>query len=149
SANTGLQFVFALLKLRCYGFRDVKLKVKKHDTLRYAQIARRVLGKKTRLRVDANMAWNVAEAFETIRALERTGVQCIEQPLAANNLPELAKLVAETNAEVIADESFSDRESLSQLIEHNACTGINVRISKCGGLVAAARRCEAALEAGL
>jgi muconate cycloisomerase len=49
----------------------------------------------------------------------------------------------------MADESFSDRASLELLLNRRACSGINVRISKCGGLVAAARRCEEALRAGL
>ena len=149
SADAGFKFIVSLLKLRGYGFKDVKLKVKKRDVLRCARIARRVMGRKTELRVDANMSWNVTEAIEAIRGLENAGVRCVEQPLDANDLEGLAKLVEETNAEIFADESFSDRESFSRLLEHKACTGINVRISKCGGLVAAARRCEDALSAGL
>jgi len=35
------------------------------------------------------------------------------------------------------------------LISHQACTGANVRISKCGGLVGAHARCRDALDAGL
>jgi len=149
SAGAGAESFFSLLKLRCYGFKNVKLKVKQRDALHSAQLARRVMGKRTDLRLDANMSWNVTEALETIRRLENVGVRCIEQPLAANDLEGMAKLVAETNAEILADETFSDRESLNRLLEHKACTGFNVRISKCGGLVAAARRCEDALNAGL
>jgi muconate cycloisomerase len=132
SADAGFKFIVSLLKLRGYGFRNVKLKVNERDVLRCARMARRVMGGKTELRVDANMSWNVTGALETIQGLENVGVHCVEQPLDANDLEGLAKLVGETNADIIADESFSDRESLRQLLEHKACTGINVRISKCG-----------------
>lgn len=149
SADAGLTFLISLLKLRGYGFKNVKLKVKTRDALRCTQIARRIFGKKTELRVDANMSWSATEALATIHGLEKLGVHCVEQPLVANDLEGLAKLVAETNAEIIADESFGDRESLGRLLQRKACTGVSVRVSKCGGLVAAARRCEEARRAGL
>jgi len=149
SANVGLNLILSLLKLRCYGFKNVKLKVKQRDALGCAQIARRIMGAKTELRVDANMSWNVTDALETVRGLEKLGIRCVEQPLDSNDLEGPAELIRETHSEIIADESFCDRESLDQLLEHRACTGVNVRISKCGGLLAAARRCEDAFEANL
>ena len=105
--------------------------------------------KHSTLRVDANMAWDGPEALENLRALERVGIQCVEQPLATSDLEGQTKLVRETPTEIIADESFTDCASLELLLSRRACTGINVRISKCGGLVAAARRCEEASNAGL
>jgi muconate cycloisomerase len=50
---------------------------------------------------------------------------------------------------VMADESIHDAASLENLIARRACTGVNVRIAKCGGLVASLARCRRALEAGL
>jgi L-alanine-DL-glutamate epimerase-like enolase superfamily enzyme len=44
---------------------------------------------------------------------------------------------------------LSDRESLQAFISQRACTGANVRISKCGGLIGAYARCREALDAGL
>jgi L-Ala-D/L-Glu epimerase len=149
SADARWSFVVSLLKLRLYGFAHVKLKVSDHDAIRCARLARRVLEKKCVLRVDANMAWKTSEALENIRGLERLGIHCVEQPLTANDLDGLATLVGKTKTEIIADESFSDRASLERLLDRQACTGVNVRISKCGGLVAAARRCQEALSAGL
>ena len=49
----------------------------------------------------------------------------------------------------MVDEGLTDRDSLRRLITHRACTAVNVRISKCGGLVAASARCREALDAGL
>jgi len=149
SAGTGWNFWISLLKLRAYGLKDVKLKVGKTDVVSCARKARRVMSRRSTLRVDANMAWNESEALENIRALDQVGIQCVEQPLAASDLDGQAKLVREAQTEIIADESFNDGASLELLLSRRACTGVNVRISKCGGLVAAARRCEEALGAGL
>jgi muconate cycloisomerase len=49
----------------------------------------------------------------------------------------------------MVDESLNTRASLQRLIEAKACTAANVRISKCGGLVAALNRARETLEAGL
>ena len=49
----------------------------------------------------------------------------------------------------MVDESLNDAESLDNLIAQRACTAVNVRISKCGGLIAAYNRCRRALDAGL
>ncbi len=138
-----------LIKLRLFGFDQVKLKVGQGDVPASGRLARRLLGHDCELRVDANMAWDAPGALQNIRALQGVGIHCVEQPVPANDWEGLAMLVRETNAEIIADESFSDRASLTRLIERRACTGVNVRISKCGGLIAAARRCAEASRAGL
>lgn len=139
-----------LAKLKLYGFAEIKLKISSGQNVnRTGRIARVIMGDRCVLRIDANMAWREAEAMENIHALARLGIRCIEQPLPADDLDGLARLVRETQAEIIADESFNDRASLEALVQKHACTGINVRISKCGGLTAAARRCEEAMGAGL
>jgi len=49
----------------------------------------------------------------------------------------------------VVDEGLTDRDSLQRFVSRRACTGANVRISKCGGLVAAYARCREVLDAGL
>jgi muconate cycloisomerase len=139
----------SLLKLRLYGFAQVKLKLARREVPASARLARQILGPRCELRVDANQAWTDEEAVTHIRALQDAGIRCFEQPLNVADTEGAARLVSETGAEIIADESFSDRESLERLLAHRACTGVNVRISKCGGLIAAAKRCEEARRAGV
>ena len=107
------------------------------------------MGRRVDLRVDANMAWAVEQALINIAELRAAGVTSFEQPIAANDLTGLARLVRESAAPIIVDEGLTDRESLQALIKRQACTGANVRISKCGGLVGAHARCREALDAGL
>jgi L-alanine-DL-glutamate epimerase-like enolase superfamily enzyme len=139
----------SLLKIRAFGFRQVKLKLERDGAVRAARTARRLLGRRVDLRVDANMAWDVEQALAVIGQLQAVGIRSFEQPVASGDLAGLARLVAESGAGIMVDEGLTDRDSLQRFITHRACTGANMRISKCGGLVGAYARCREALNAGL
>jgi muconate cycloisomerase len=150
SAESGFELFKTLIKVRLYGFRQVKLKLgAAHDT-QLARFARRVLGRAADIRADANMAWTVEGARTAMRDLSQYGLRSFEQPISSANLSGLARLVRESQGlEVMVDECLSDRASLQTLIDKHACTAVNVRISKCGGLMASLARCREALDAGL
>jgi L-Ala-D/L-Glu epimerase len=149
SAGQGWSYAVSLLKMRAFGFRQVKLKLERDGTLQAARTARRLLGRRVDLRVDANMAWDVEQALEVIGQLRAVGIRSFEQPIAADDLAGLARLVAESSAQIMVDEGLTDRDSLQRFITQRACTAANVRISKCGGLIGAYARCREALDAGL
>jgi L-Ala-D/L-Glu epimerase len=149
SAGRGWPFAKSLLKMRAFGFPHVKLKVEQEGAEQAARTARRLLGRRVDLRVDANMAWGVEQALAVIGQLRSVGIRSFEQPIAAGDLAGLARLVAESSAQIMVDEGLTDRDSLQRFIRHRACTAANVRISKCGGLVAAYARCREALDAEL
>jgi L-alanine-DL-glutamate epimerase-like enolase superfamily enzyme len=149
SAGRGWPYAVSLLKMRAFRFPHVKLKVERDGSLPAARTARRLLGRRVDLRVDANMAWDVEQALEVIQQLRTVGIRSFEQPIAADDLAGLARLVAESPGEIMVDEGLTDRDSLRRFIAHRACTAANVRISKCGGLIGAYARCREALDAGL
>jgi L-Ala-D/L-Glu epimerase len=149
SAGRGWPYALSLLKNRAFGFRHVKLKLEHDGAVRAARTARRLLGPRVDLRVDANMAWDVEQALELIGRLQAVGIGSFEQPVASTDLAGLARLVAESPGEIMVDEGLTDRDSLQRFIARRACTAANVRISKCGGLVGAYARCREALDAGL
>jgi L-alanine-DL-glutamate epimerase-like enolase superfamily enzyme len=149
SAGRGWPYAVSLLKIRAFGFRQVKLKLERDGAVRAARTARRLLGRRVDLRADANMAWGVEQALEVIGQLRAVGIGSFEQPIAADDLAGLARLVAQSGAGIMVDEGLTDRDSLQRFITHRACTAANVRISKCGGLVGAYARCREALDAGL
>jgi L-alanine-DL-glutamate epimerase-like enolase superfamily enzyme len=149
SAGQGWSHAVSLLKLRAFRFRHVKLKVEREGALPAARTARRLLGRRVDLRVDANMAWTVEQALEAIGQLRSVGIRSFEQPIASSDLAGLARLVADSSAQIMVDEGLTDRDALQRFIDHRACTAANVRISKCGGLVGAVARCREALDAGL
>jgi L-Ala-D/L-Glu epimerase len=149
SAEVGLKKVLLLIAHRVMGFDALKLKVGTDIAAGEFASIRRWLGPRIDLRADANMGWTVEQAARTMPELARWGVRSFEQPLPADDLDGMAQLVAATRLDVMADESFSTRESLAKLLQHRAATAVNARISKCGGLVATLRRCREALAAGL
>jgi muconate cycloisomerase len=149
SASRGFKAWRSFALYRLMGFRQAKLKIESETAIETAKLARRIMGRRCGLRVDANMAWGVPEAIIKMRQLARYGVESFEQPVAADDIDGLAALVRETGLGVMVDESLNDADSLETLIERRACTAINARISKCGGLVATYNRCRRALEAGL
>ena len=149
SADNSLKILNTALKIKLYGIKHLKLKVDKQVNLRALQILRWVLGCSMDIRVDTNMEWTEEEALEAIQEMSHYGVTSFEQPIPADDLDGLARLVAATDRDIMADESLNDETSIQALIYTRACTAVNVRIAKCGGLLAARRRCQSAIEAGL
>ncbi len=151
SADKGWRLIRSALKLRLVGLRRNKFKIKLDNTenIRAMRLLRRMFGRDFIARVDTNMIWEVEQAVQAMRDISRCGVTSFEQPVAAEDIEGLAYLVAETGLEVMVDESLTTRASLQRLIEAKACTAANVRISKCGGLVAALNRSREALAANL
>jgi len=103
SAGRGWRDMVSLLKLRAFRFPHVKLKLERDGAIQAARTARRLLGRRVDLRVDANMAWEVEQALAVIGELRRMGIQSFEQPIAANDLPGLARLVRESSAGIVVD----------------------------------------------
>lgn len=148
SADKGWRLIRSALKQRLFGIRQVKLKVDHSEDVNAVRLLRRVFGRNFDVRVDANMIWDVQQASLSMRDMARYGATSFEQPIAADDIEGLASLVAETGLHVMADESLTTGASLQRLIEAKACTAANVRVSKCGGLVAALNRARESLEAG-
>jgi muconate cycloisomerase len=149
SADKGWKFTKTALKFRLYGLHQVKLKVDDQVDIKAAKKLKKILGPKGDVRVDANMGWTIDQALEKMKAFGAIGVTSFEQPIPVEDVEGLIRLVKETGLHVMADESLNTRASLDFLIEQKACTALNVRISKCGGLIAAKNRCKQGREAGM
>jgi len=149
SSGKGWKHRAQLLGYRLLGFRELKLKIDASTTANDIAKIHRFTGDRIHLRADVNMGWDVSQALHLMPALARNGIRSFEQPLTASDFGGAARLIRETGLDVMADESFSTAESLKSLISMNACTAINARISKCGGLVATLARCREAHAAGL
>lgn len=138
-----------LFLYRILGYRALKLKVDEQTGPAEIARIRRRAGPRMDLRADVNMGWTLQQALEKMPALAREGIRSFEQALAADDFEGAARLVSETGLDVMADESLNTSASLARLIETRACTAINARISKCGGLIATLARCREARDAGI
>ena len=136
---------------KLYGFQTVKIKVGKDRELDLyrLKIARRILGEKVTLRVDANCAWSVEETLTAAEQMRLYGVRSYEQPVAADNLEGLAAITKAIPEQVMVDESLCTVGDARLLASKKVCSAFNIRISKVGGLFAARQIAEIARQSGI
>jgi L-alanine-DL-glutamate epimerase-like enolase superfamily enzyme len=89
------------------------------------------------LRVDANAAWTAKQALSMVDVLVECGVEYVEQPLPAHDLDGLRFVRDRSALPVIADESCIVSTDIARLV--GIVDGINIKLSKCGGLREALR----------
>ena len=107
---------------------------------------RRAAPEKT-LRVDANTAWSDDELLDRARMLARWNVEFVEQPMKAGDLAGLKRLKDARILPVIADESCVVPADVERLV--GCVDGINIKMSKCGGITEARRMIEIARAHGM
>lgn len=98
-------------------------------------------------RIDANCGWTADEAINNSIKLKELGVEFLEQPLRADDFKGAEKLFKNSALPIIADESCiveSDVEKCAGLFH-----GVNVKLTKCGGLTPGKRMLLKAKELGM
>ena len=98
-------------------------------------------------RVDANCAWTPEQTIKNSRLLKPLGVEFIEQPLPANKLAEMKAVMQQSVLPIIADENCMVVEDVERCAGN--FHGINIKLSKCGGLTPARKMIAKANELGL
>ena len=98
-------------------------------------------------RVDANAGWTVQEAKEKIPALKRLGVEFVEQPLHKDDWEGMKSILKDSALPLIADESCVKESDTEKCLGH--FHGINIKLTKCGGLTVARRMIQRARSLGL
>ena len=99
------------------------------------------------LRVDANAAWTAKRALRMIDLLVEHGVEFVEQPLPAHDLEGLRFVRERSPLPIIADESCVVATDVAKLA--GVVDGINIKLSKCGGLREALRMIATARALGM
>lgn len=84
------------------------------------------------LRVDANAAWTPKQALQMIEVLVECGVEFVEQPMPPHDLEGLKFVRDRSPLPVVADESCIVATDVPRLA--GVVDGINIKLSKCGGL---------------
>lgn len=98
-------------------------------------------------RVDANCGWTAKETIEKSKQLKTLGIEFIEQPIHPNKTSKMAELYKKSYLPLIADESCqteSDIERCKGLFH-----GVNIKLTKCGGITPALRMLKKAKQLGL
>jgi L-Ala-D/L-Glu epimerase len=129
------------IKIRVYGFHQVKVKVGadgQDDPRRLARL-RTILGRRMDLRLDANEAWPAADLVEHVRPLLPFNPTVLEQPVAHAEVNLLAELRPRIGVPVMLDESLCGYPDARAAIERQTADFLNVRLSKCGGIIPSLR----------
>lgn len=98
---------------------------------------------------DANQGYDLGTAVTQARKMEEIGVDCLEQPVPANDWNGLRRIAQDTAVPIGVDESVFSAADLLQLIQLQACDVFVMKLSKMGGLYRARLATQIAREAGL
>ncbi len=121
---------FLSFKIKLGGENDL-------DALKYL----RTLSSKA-FKVDVNGGWTLEETLAILPDLEKVGLELLEQPLSQNFWDENNRIREVTNIPVFADESCF---SLKDVQTCASCfDGINIKLTKCGGIFPAIKMVEMA-----
>jgi L-Ala-D/L-Glu epimerase / N-acetyl-D-glutamate racemase len=99
------------------------------------------------IRIDANCGWTVEETIGNSIALKELGVEFIEQPLDPDDWQGMKKVYSRTQLPVIADESCLIESDVAKCASY--FHGINIKLTKCGGMTPARRMIEHARSLGM
>jgi o-succinylbenzoate synthase len=122
------------------GCRTAKVKVaepgqSESDDLARVEAVRDALGPDGAIRVDANTAWDVDTAVERITALDRVGLEYVEQPCAS--LDELRALRRRVDVRIAADEAVRRSADPLAVDLREACDVVVLKVQPLGGVRAA------------
>lgn len=135
------------------GFSVLKIKVGTDPIADVHAVAavREAVGPSVKIRLDANQGWTERRAIKVIRALEdaQVGVELVEQPILAADIDGLARITAQVDTPIMADETVYGITDLVEVIRRHAADMVNVKLAKCGGLAVAKTLLDLATAAGL
>jgi L-alanine-DL-glutamate epimerase-like enolase superfamily enzyme len=107
------------------------------DRMRVEAITQ-AIGTEIRLRPDINQGWGDPDtALSAIKSLSPYPIDWIEQPVVAGDLEGLAKVCCGTEIPIMADESCHSPQDALRIIQMKAADILNIKLMKCGGLLAA------------
>jgi muconate cycloisomerase len=139
------------VKIRLYGFHQVKVKVgtQGQDDPRRLKALRRILGRRMDIRLDANEAWPASELLGRVEPLRRYRPTALEQPVPHAQVDSLTELRPRLGIPIMLDESLCGFPDAEAAVARRTADILNVRISKCGGLLASLRIIALAQRSGL
>lgn len=142
-------FGMALMRVKKLGKRVLKLKVGRDGDRERIAASRKILGDDVRIILDANGAWSAGEAIERIHSFEEHRIDAVEQPVAREDIAGMAQVRRSVGTPIIADESVCTLADAKRLVAAGAVDILNVRVGKCGGLLASLELIEYAREHNL
>jgi muconate cycloisomerase len=102
------------------------------------EAVRKAVGDEVMIGVDPNTGWTLADALSAVRALTKSGLGYIEQPVARRDLRAMAEIRrAADGVPVMADEALFTLQDAYALAEARAVDAFCIKLYKLGGITAA------------
>lgn len=98
-------------------------------------------------RVDMNEGWNYEDTLRLLPDLQQQNVVMVEQPLPKDQWDEMTALKAQSPLPLFADEACRQEGDVARCAD--SFHGINIKLTKCGGITPAMRMIEDARKRGL
>lgn len=120
-------------KIECMPWPMYKIKVGSDNDIELLKALRATTDKP--FRIDANAAWTFDEARQKLPDLKKLGVILVEQALAKDAFEEMTELKKISQIPLFADESCVLPADVKRCAP--AFHGINIKLTKCGGITPA------------
>lgn len=118
------------------GYGRVKVKISPGRDAEVLRAIRVACGDALVLQADANAAYT-KDDIALLCSFDEFNLQFIEQPFAADDMQAHAELEQRSHTAVCLDESICTVDELLSAIEMNACSVVNIKPSRVGGIGAA------------
>jgi L-alanine-DL-glutamate epimerase-like enolase superfamily enzyme len=117
-------------------FNAIKMKVGRPGLADVEHVAavREMAGPELALKIDSNQGWDYPTAVANIAAMKPYNLQYSEQPLAAWDVDNLARLRAKVDLPICTDESVFDEKDALKLVAAGATDYLNIKLAKAGGI---------------
>jgi L-alanine-DL-glutamate epimerase-like enolase superfamily enzyme len=133
------ELFFQLPKLATVKYVKVLLGEVETENVKRVGLVRSLFGDDVNIRVENNGKWKFQQAIDNLDRLQKFNITAVEQPLAKDDIEGLRRLKKATGIPIIVDESICSLSDAKRLIERKACDILNIKISKCGGLLRSRR----------
>jgi O-succinylbenzoate synthase len=120
------------------GYRRIKCKIEPGHDVEPMRAVRAAIGPEVLLQVDANAAYTLDDA-PVLAELDDLDLALIEQPLPEHDLRGHAQLAGRLRTPICLDESITSRASLVAALDVGACSIVNIKAGRVGGLAEAVR----------
>jgi L-alanine-DL-glutamate epimerase-like enolase superfamily enzyme len=111
--------------------------------------ARKGIGEKTDLMIDAGLCYDVKTALRRARQFEEYNIYWFEEPLLPDNYEGYRRLSEATLIPIAAGEEESERHSFIDLMDRGRIDIVQVDLTRCGGITEAMKIASLAADRGL
>ncbi|MHB1709084.1 MAG: o-succinylbenzoate synthase [Thermoplasmataceae archaeon] len=114
------------------GYRRIKVKIKKGREIEILSAVRDAFPDIV-LTADANSDYSIRD-MDTLKKIDRFDLEYIEQPFDHDDLIYHSRLAKEISTPICLDESITSPDRATKALEIGACTVINIKPGRVGGL---------------